>query len=220
MNTTSVSQPGSPVKTANPPAKRTPAWKRQTAIVSRWLHIYLSMISFGIVLFFAVTGLTLNHAEKFTAQAVTSQTKGKVDANWVKAGDDSKIDKLQVVEHLRNTDHVKSALSDFHIDDNQCQVSFKGPGYTADAFIDRATGNYDLTVTRNGLVAVFNDLHKGRDTGAVWSWIIDISASLMTLVSLTGLILIFFLQKRRFNGLVAVGIGAILCLVVYYIWVP
>jgi hypothetical protein len=42
----------------------------------------------------------------------------------------------------------------------------------------------------------------------------------MTLVSLTGLILIFFLQKRRMPGLIAVGIGGAICLVVYYIWVP
>jgi hypothetical protein len=69
-------------------------------------------------------------------------------------------------------------------------------------------------------VAVMNDLHKGRDTGAVWSKIIDVSASLMTLVSLTGLVLIFFLQKKRMNGLIAVGIGAILCLAVYWVWVP
>ena len=69
-------------------------------------------------------------------------------------------------------------------------------------------------------MAVLNDLHKGRDTGTAWAWIIDVSAFLMTLVSLTGLILIFFLQKRRMSGLIAVGIGAILCWVVYLIWVP
>lgn len=33
-----------------------PRVERRTAIVSRWLHIYLSMVSFGIVLFFASTG--------------------------------------------------------------------------------------------------------------------------------------------------------------------
>jgi hypothetical protein len=38
-------------------------WKKNTASIARWLHIYLSMISFVIILFFAVTGLTLNHAD-------------------------------------------------------------------------------------------------------------------------------------------------------------
>jgi hypothetical protein len=173
------------------------------------------MISFGIVLFFAATGLTLNHAEFFNGEVRTTQVKGKVDLKWVRD-----VDKLQIVEHLRNVNGVKSALSDFRIDDSQLAVSFKGPGYTADAFIDRATGTYDLTVARMGIVAVLNDLHKGRDTGDVWSKIIDVSAGLMTLVSLTGLILIFFLQKRRMPGLIAVGIGTILCLAVYFVWVP
>ena len=209
-----TTKPDTEVTTA-PVVRRTPAWKRQTAIVSRWLHIYLSMISFGIVLFFAATGLTLNHAEFFNGEVRTTQVKGKVDLKWVRD-----VDKLQIVEHLRNVNGVKSALSDFRIDDSQLAVSFKGPGYTADAFIDRATGTYDLTVARMGIVAVLNDLHKGRDTGDVWSKIIDVSAGLMTLVSLTGLILIFFLQKRRMPGLIAVGIGAVLCLVVYFVWVP
>jgi hypothetical protein len=189
-------------------------------IVSRWLHIYLSMISFGIVLFFAATGLTLNHAEMFNGEARTVQIKGKVDLKWVKTADPKDVGKLEIVEHLRNTDNVKSALSDFRVDDTQCTVSFKGPGYTADAFIDRATGSYDLTIVRSGIVAVLNDLHKGRDTGTVWARIIDVSAGLMTLVSLTGLVLIFFLQKRRMPGLIAVGIGALLCLLVYVVWVP
>ena len=95
---------------------------------------------------------------------------------------------------------------------------FKGPGYEADATIDRATGNYDLSVSPFSLVAVLNDLHKGRDTGKKWSAVIDFSAVLMTLVSLTGLTLIFFLNKRRFSGLVLVAVGALLsCLVVFHL---
>jgi hypothetical protein len=203
-----------------PAARRTPAWKRRTAIVSRWLHIYLSMVSFGIVLFFAVTGLTLNHAEFFNGEVRTTQVKGKVDLKWVKTADAKDVAKLEIVEHLRTVNGVKSALSDFRVDDAQCAVSFKGPGYTADAFIDRTTGEYDLTIARMGIVAVLNDLHKGRDTGSAWSKIIDVSAGLMTLISLTGLVLIFFLQKRRMPGLIAVGIGVVLCLIVYFVWVP
>jgi hypothetical protein len=99
-------------------------------------------------------------------------------------------------------------------------VLFKGPGYEADAAIDRETGKYDLTVTRFGLVAVMNDLHKGGDTGSKWSEVIDLSAVLMTFVSSTGLTLIFFLNKRRTYGLLAVLIGALLCYVAYSVWVP
>ncbi|MDE3199086.1 MAG: PepSY-associated TM helix domain-containing protein [Acidobacteriota bacterium] len=201
---------------SHPHHRRPSAWKRQTAIASRWLHIYLSMISFGIVLFFAVTGLTLNHAEWFASEARTTELKGKMDMKWF--GKD--VDKLDIVEYIRRVHGVKSGLSDFHVDDSQCEVSFKGPGYSADTFIDRATGEYQLTITRQGLVAVLNDLHKGRDTGTVWAWIIDICSGLMTLISLTGLILIFFLQKRRMAGLIAIAIGSALCLAVYWIWVP
>ena len=93
-------------------------------------------------------------------------------------------------------------------------------GYSADTFIERDSGKYELTETRQGLAAVMNDLHKGRDTGAVWAGIIDVSAGLMVLVSLTGLALIFFLQKRRMSGLIAVGIGGLLCWLVYLIFVP
>src|SRR3954464_15826066 len=113
-----------------------PLWKRQLMIVSRWLHIYLSMASFGILFFFAVTGLTLNHADWFAGQQRTIQVKGAVSTAWVK-GD---VRKLEVVEHLRSANGIRGAMSDFRVDDEQVSVSFKGPGYTADAFIDRSSG--------------------------------------------------------------------------------
>jgi hypothetical protein len=106
------------------------------------------------------------------------------------------------------------------VDDNQLEVSFKGPGYEADAFIDRESGMYEVTESRMGLVAIVNDLHKGRDTGAAWSDVIDVSAVLMCLVSMSGLVLIFFLHRRRVSGLMALAIGALLCVIVYRIWVP
>jgi hypothetical protein len=200
--------------------RRKSEWKRRTAIMSRWLHIYLSMVSFAILFFFAVTGITLNHQDWFSGSVRTVQVHGKVDPKWVKTADAKSVSRLELVEFLRSKHGVKSALSDFRVDDAQVAVSFKGPGYSADAFVERESGSYELTETRQGLAAVLNDLHKGRDTGKAWAWIIDISAVLMTLVSITGLVLIFFLQKRRLSGLLAVGIGALLCMAVYWIWVP
>jgi hypothetical protein len=203
---------------AAPPAvKHIPLWKRKTAHWSRWLHTYLSMVSFTILLFFALTGITLNHQASFSNDVKPQRFTGTLDTAWMKTPDAKKD---AIVAAFRSRHHVRAALSDFRVDDDQVQISFKGPGYTADGFIERATGKYELLETRLGFVAVVNDLHKGRDTGKAWAGIIDLSAILMTLVSLTGLVLIFFLHKKLRAGLYALAIGTVLCYVVYVIWVP
>ncbi|MBZ5661988.1 MAG: PepSY-associated TM helix domain-containing protein [Acidobacteriia bacterium] len=194
-------------------------WKRRFAHLARWLHTYLSMLSFALLLFFAVTGLTLNHAEWFDSHERPAEFHGTLNKAWVNTSDPAAVAKDEIVGYFRTTHRTKGALSDFHVDGDQCEVLFKGPGYEADATIDRATGKYDLTISPFSLVALLNDLHKGRDTGKKWSAVIDFSAVLMTLVSLTGLTLIFFLNKRRFYGLVLIAVGALLSWLVYSLWV-
>ena len=164
--------------------------KRSIAKLSRWLHIYVSMISFAIVFFFSVTGLTLNHPDTFAGQLKNTNKKGKLNIQWVKTKDTLTIAKLEIVEYLRKTHGIKATLSEFRIDDTQCSVSFKGPGYAADVFINRETGEYDVALFRANFIGILNDLHKGRDSGSGWSVLLDVSAILMTLVSLTGCILI------------------------------
>jgi hypothetical protein len=173
------------------------------------------MVSFAILFFFAVTGLTLNHQDWFASQQKTTQFKGQIDPKWL-TGD---TDKLEIVEYLRSHHNITKAVNEFRVDDRQVSLSFKGPGYEATVFIDRQTGAYDVTETKMGLAAVLNDLHKGRDTGKAWGWLIDASAVFMTFVSVSGLVLILFLQKRRFSGLSAAFVGTLLCYIVYRLWV-
>ncbi len=189
--------------------------RQKTAKIARWLHIYLSMASFAIVLFFAVTGLTLDHEEWFENAQKTTVMKGSMPSALLQ-----KPDELRIVEYIRNTNHVRGVAGEVRTDDDQIAVSFKGPGYSADATIERSTGKYELVETRNGFWAVMNDLHKGRDTGSMWKWVIDASAVLLTLVSLTGLLLIFFLYKKRTAGLTVAAIGLLLCLLLYRLFVP
>lgn len=77
-----------------------------------------------------------------------------------------------------------------------------------------------MTELRLGVFAVLNDLHKGRDSGKGWGWLIDISAVLLTLVSLTGLLMLLFLKKRRLSGLIITVVGGTICYMVYLIFVP
>jgi hypothetical protein len=195
-------------------------WKKRTASFSRWLHIYLSMVSFVIILFFAVTGLTLNHAEWFDGKEVVKKYAGKVQLKWVKVKDTAAIAKLEIVQYLKHTHHLKGEISDFIIDDNQCTLTFLGPGYSAGAFVNRETGEYKVTETSQGFVAVMNDLHKGRYSGKKWSWLIDVSAVFLALLSLTGIIMLCFLKKKRSVGFVLVVVGGLICYLIYYFMVP
>lgn len=194
--------------------------RKATAVSARWLHIYLSMVSFAVVLFFSATGLTLNHPDWFAKQSRTIEAHGAIAAKMLHTNDADGADKLGIVEYLRAHDHVTGAVSDFRVDDSQVSVSFKAPGYTADAFVDRETGKYDLTVVKSGFVAVMNDLHKGRDAGKVWAAVIDVSAVLLVLVSLTGLVLIWFVYKRRMSGLILAAVGTLVVVMLYKMFVP
>lgn len=184
--------------------------------VVRWLHLYLSVVSFALVLFFAITGFTLNHADWFDGATRTTDLKGHMNPGWVTGSDTNQVNKLALVEYLRSTHQLRGSVSEFRMDEHQVSVSFRGPGYSADAFIERPTGHYQLTETRMGLVAVLNDLHKGRDTGSGWAWVIDVAAVFMTLVSLTGLALLLALKKRRISGLWWLVAGAVVSGLAYW----
>lgn len=213
----------------------------QFAAAIRWLHIYISLLGFTALTFFAVTGVTLNHPSWFGVddQRVTEYT-GELRTEWMGAGlasdasepdpiatadasdpvTSSLVAKLEIVEHLRSAHGIRGAVSEFRIDEAELLVLFKGPGYAADSVIDRKTGSYTITETVMGAVAVINDLHKGRDSGPAWSLLIDVTAVLMVLVSITGIILIFYLRRRRFSGIVTAVVGTILVAIVFVLWVP
>lgn len=177
------------------------------AAVARWLHIYLSMFGFAALLLFSITGLTLNHPNWFAGESRRT-LQGEMQLSWLASGEATPA-RLEIVEHLRSAHGISGAVSDFTADERECLVAFKGPGYAADVFIDRTTGRYDGTEIRHGTIALLNDLHKGRHTGNVWSWVIDFSAIGMVLISVTGFVLLFFIRRRRRSGLVIALIGLI-----------
>lgn len=153
--------------------------------------------------------MTLNHADWFFGDhPTTTQWRGKLDAKWVAPGEAAAVAKLEVAEHLRRAHGVRGSVSEFRIEDSLCAVGFKGPGHSADAQIDRATGNYELSETYLGFVAIINDLHKGRDTGPGWSLVVDLSAVLMVVVSLSGMVLIYFVKRRFVGGILMAAAGA------------
>ena len=146
-------------------------------------------------------------------------TSGQLDLRWTSTST-TDVAKLEVVEYLRRAHALSGAVTDFIVDDTDASVSLAGPGYVADVRIDRDTGRYDLMETRLGFVAIANDLHKGRDTGPAWKVTIDIAAILLSLISLTGLVLLYFMHRHKLTGYLLVGLGGLVTWGVYGYLVP
>lgn len=212
MNTAAEPSASSPA--AAPDRRRLPGWMR-------WLHIYASMLGLGTLLFFSVTGLTLNHPDwTLGGQRHEQQLKGQLNAAWLADGaGEQSVDKLAVVEALRRAHGLRGLVDDYRVDDTECSLAFKGPGSSADIVINRQTGAYELTLATEGFVALVNDLHKGRHTGGAWAWAIDLTAGLLTLVAITGLWLLFYVRRRRTSGLWVGLAGALLLWLVFLLGV-
>jgi hypothetical protein len=162
------------------------------------------MVSLLVVLFFAATGVTLNHPDWLAGERI-DEVAGVMPAAWkTPAG----IDWLVVAEYLRARHGVHGAVADRTQDDRQGALTFRAPGYSADCFIDMRDGSYRLTVSYQGAVGVLNDLHRGRDAGKSWAWLIDVAGVFLVLLSLTGLALLFYLRKLRLSALVVMTAGA------------
>ncbi|MCP3993410.1 MAG: peptidase [Actinomycetia bacterium] len=192
------------------------AAKRATHRWARWLHTYTSMIALLIVLFFGLTGITLNHPD-WTFGDATSRTTTSGTLTVDPTFDDGTVDWLSIAEEIRADYEVKGSVSDFGLNDTEGTITFVNPGYSADLFFDTASASFDLTVEQQGFVAVMNDLHKGRDTGSAWGWVIDISAGFLVAISATGLTMQFLIRKRRRSALISAVAGAMVSLILIWI---
>ncbi len=216
-------------RSAPTPRKKSLATRFAAAV--RWLHIYISLLGFTALIFFSITGVTLNHPRWFgVAPDRVIEHQGQVPLEWLgtpaSASESSASDstaqvaKLEIVEYLRSTHGLRGAVGEFRADEYECMIVFKGPGYAADVFIQRDSGKYTISESVMGAIAVMNDLHKGRDSGLAWSIVIDATAVLTIFVSDTGVVLLFYLKRKRWSGILTAVGGTIALVVIYALWVP
>lgn len=169
------------------------------------------MFTMAIILFFSLTGIVLNHPEwTFGMDEQRTELKGTLPKEWVSG---KEVKWLEVAEKIRADHKVRGIVGNKDADEQEGTLTFKGPAYAADLFFQRDTGEYTLSVTRQGPVAVLNDLHRGRDAGTSWSWLVDLSGVFLVVISLTGLGLILYLKKVKMKGLITFAVGTAVMLI-------
>ena len=187
-------------------------------LISQWalsLHIYLSIGGFLLILLFAVTGLTLNHRDFGLSQAAIATSTLSFPANLLE-----KPVERQVVDQLRSMLGVRSPVTLYKEFPEEIEVLFAAPGSQTRAVINRENGMTEIESETRGLLGRIGDLHKGRDSGGVWFWVIDFTAVLMTISSITGIVTLASLPARRRAGFLVGAIGAALALALYLTLVP
>ncbi len=184
------------------PRKRNSS-KKELSVWSRRVHSWTSMVCMLLILFFAVTGLTLNHPS-WGADPQTTTATGTLPSEYL-----ADPDYLGISEYLRSKEGVTGTAGEHGVDGTQGRISWAGPSYDATVTFDTATGKYTLTETSYGLIAWFNDLHRGSNTSAAWGWVIDASAILLIAVAVSGLVLQMMIQRRRRTALILLGVGVV-----------
>jgi uncharacterized protein len=183
-------------------------WRIQ---LRQW-HWISSAICLAGLLLFAVTGYTLNHAADLEAEPKTVRVEKVLDAATLaalaRAKDKAPLPSI-VVTAVKAQTGADIAKRPADVSDDEIFVDLAGPGVGSSVTIIPETGELIYERTTRGTIAVLNDLHKGRHTGAVWSWFIDILAVACVVFSVTGLGLLWVYSKNRAITwpLVAAGIG-------------
>src|ERR1035438_9124142 len=119
---------------------------------------------------------------------------------WLVPDDKSK--ELPIVERLRKDFAVRGELNllRYEKESELFRAGFKGPGYDAEATIQGSDGQTKVIHHTRGFVGVFLDLHRGKESGSPWSFVIDGVSILFVIVSITGLILWSSLRGRAQHG--------------------
>lgn len=175
---------------------RPPVW---LGTLRQW-HWISSALCLAGMLLFAVTGITLNHASQISAKplivTLDSVLPKPLLAELQLAARQQQIPRLaqdwieQQLQQSINPTHAEWSSAELYL-------ALPRPGGDGWFSIDLDSGELLYESTDRGWIAYFNDLHKGRHSGAAWSWFIDIFAGICVLFSFTGLWLLTRQTKMR-----------------------
>lgn len=189
---------------ASPPpvaAKRKRKWRGWWLKQLHNWHSISAAVSLVGMLLFAITGITLNHAATIGAKPVVVEKTGMLPVPLLRLltaphTADAPLP-APVAKGIFTAVGLDPAGRSVEWSDTDAYVALPRPGGDAWISIERATGRITAETIDRGWISYLNDLHKGRNAGAAWSWFIDIFAGACILFTVTGLLLLQLHARHR-----------------------
>ena len=184
-----------------------------------WHWVSSAICLVGMILF-SVTGFTLNHAGQIEAKPAVTTHNGTVDDALrarleqqlpaaAKAQQGKAPLPAELQAWLRKQWDIDTAGREAEWSDDEIYLSLPRPGGDAWLRLSLPEGEVEYERTDRGWLSYFNDLHKGRNTGAAWSWFIDIFAAATLVFSVTGLFILKMHAGNRPFTWPMVGMGLV-----------
>ncbi|ALK98231.1 membrane protein [Massilia sp. WF1] len=207
---------------ALPAAPRRAVWLRQ---LHQW-HWISSAICLMAMLLFSVTGFTLNHAAQIEARPQVTRQKAALPdalrarlAAFAESHADARLplsDELASWANKNFPVDVRGVNAEWSEED--AYIALPRPG--GDAWLRiGADGRAEYEKTDRGWISWLNDMHKGRNAGAVWSWFIDIFAGACLVFCITGFLILKYHAANRPSTWPVIGFGIVLPIVLALLFV-
>lgn len=180
---------------------------------------------FFLLILFCVSGIVLNHVDWLKNDKSNGHVTATIPAELVTKAN-AQLNTLpslypEIEAYLATQYSLTKVKSiEWEKEDALVMLDYPLPAGFAYAELDFTTGELNLDYQTGGFLSLIGDLHKGRYTGEVWSWVIDISAVLMIIFAITGMIILFQNRKKRLAGIWITVLGIATPLVIYLCWVP
>jgi hypothetical protein len=193
-------------------------WSRQ---LRQW-HWISSAVCLVLMLMFALTGVTLNHADVFESKGEPLVREvalpGALQQRLSRLPPQAVVPDAVATEIRRLTGADVTARK---AENQYGEIVFDlaAPGQDRVLTVDLNAATMTYEVTDRGLVALFNDLHKGRHSGSAWKLLIDLSAAFFVVFALTGFGLLWLHARTRISTWPLTALGLVAPIVVFLLLV-
>lgn len=210
--------PTGPTTPASTPVYSLPGAARAVYLkqLHQW-HWISSAICLMAMLLFSFTGLTLNNAGLIEAEprvtrlqaTLPEPLRAQLEA-YAGRHADAEVPLPSEIADWANASfpiEVRGKRAEWSADD--AYVALPRPG--GDAWLRiAADGSAEYERTDRGWISWLNDMHKGRNTGPVWSWFIDIFSIACVVFCITGFLILKSHAVKRPSTWPVVGFGVVL----------
>lgn len=185
--------------------------------LSRRLHGWLSALAFLMLMFFAATGLLLNHPDWFDGEKQEHIQTLTVPETLARHWQQQENPSAEVLAYVRQQLELTGRFQSSEVSDGELMIRLESPAGSSDIWL--RPEDHLIEVTRKPALAIslLTELHRGKNTGAGWRWLIDLSAVIIGVLSLLGYVLYFSMRKRLGHHLL-LTVGSLVALVSLAFW--